>query len=43
MSIAERKQMFEAREGRAKRPKLGLKFGSGELSPRPLPRMEGAR
>ena len=43
MSVSERKQMFEAREGGTKRPKLGLRFGAGDLSPRPLPRLEGAR
>lgn len=43
MSVTERKRMFETREGQAKRPKLGLKFGAGTLSSRPLPRIEGAR
>ena len=43
MSVSERKAMFETREGQGRRPKLGLKFGSGGLSPRPLPRIEGAR
>lgn len=43
MSVTERKAMFETREVKSKRPKLGLKFGSGDLSPRPLPRLEGAR
>ena len=43
MSVTERKAMFEAREGERKRPKLGLKFGAASLSPRPLPRVEGAR
>ena len=42
MSVTERKAMFEPRK-EAKRPKLGLKFGSGETSARPLPRVEGAR
>lgn len=43
MSVTERKAMFETSEGRAKRPRLGLKFGAGETSARPLPRVEGAR
>ena len=43
MSVTERKAMFETREAGAKRPKLGLKFGTGDTSPRPLPRLEGAR
>lgn len=43
MSVTERKPVFEPHEGKAKRPKLGLKFGAGSPSPRPLPRLEGAR
>ena len=43
MSVTERKAMFETREGQAKRPKLGLKFGAAPPSARPLPRVEGAR
>jgi hypothetical protein len=43
MSVTERKAMFEPRKNEGKRPKLGLKFGSGETSARPLPRVEGAR
>lgn len=43
MSVSERKAMFETRKNDGKRPKLGLKFGSGETSARPLPRVEGAR
>ncbi len=43
MSVTERKAMFEPRKNEAKRPKLGLKFGSGDTSARPLPRVEGAR
>lgn len=43
MSVTERKEMFKGHEGPAKRPKLGLKFGSGQTSQRPLPRVEGSQ
>ena len=44
MSVSERRKQYPSSdEGQTKRPKLGLKFGSGDLSPRPLPRLEGAR
>ena len=43
MSIGELRKQYPSKGGEAKRPKLGLKFGAGQLSPRPLPRIEGAR
>lgn len=43
MGVIERKREFAPREGQGKRPKLGLKFGQGDLSARPYPRVEGAR
>jgi hypothetical protein len=43
MSVSERRKQYPSENGQTKRPKLGLKFGAGQLSPRPLPRLEGAR
>ena len=43
MSVTERKAMFGPRKEDAPRPKLGLKFGAGETSARPMPKVEGAR